>query len=90
MNVKRCIPAGKRLGRFEGPDGAFMGLVDGRTVEVTDAKDLSDVLLRGCHGTGDSLGLDGLKVLPPVHKPSKMICIGLNYRSHIKEMGSCN
>jgi 2-keto-4-pentenoate hydratase/2-oxohepta-3-ene-1,7-dioic acid hydratase in catechol pathway len=87
MSVERCIPAGKRLGRFDGPEGAFIGLVDGRAVEATDAKDLSDILQHGCRMTGSRLGLDGLKVLPPVHKPSKMICIGLNYRSHIKEMG---
>jgi len=76
-----------RLGRFQGPEGVFMGLVDGRSVEVTGAKGLSDVLRGGCRGTGVSHGLDELKVLPPVHNPSKMICIGLNYRSHIREMG---
>lgn len=85
--MERCIPAGKTLGRFDGPDGVFMGLVGGRSVEVTEAKDLSDTLRKGCIGTGDILELDGLKVLPPVNRPSKMICIGLNYRSHIKEMG---
>ncbi len=87
MNVERCIPADKRLGRFEGPEGPFMGLVDGRTVEVTDAKDISEILQHGCRGTGGRIELDGLKVLPPVHRPSKIICIGLNYKSHIREMG---
>lgn len=64
-----------------------MGLVDGTSVEATESKDLSDVLRHGCRGTGRTYALGQLRVLPPVHKPSKIICIGLNYRSHIKEMG---
>jgi 2-keto-4-pentenoate hydratase/2-oxohepta-3-ene-1,7-dioic acid hydratase in catechol pathway len=86
-NVERCIPRGRRLGRFEGPDGSFMGLVDGDSVEATESTDLSDLLEQGSQGSGASYNLGELRVLPPVHKPSKIICIGLNYRSHIKEMG---
>lgn len=82
-----CIPKGRLLGRFDGPDGVFMGLVDGGEVEATQARDLSDVLRHGCRSTGKVYGLDRLSTLPPVHRPSKIICIGLNYRSHIREMG---
>lgn len=85
--MERCIPAGRRLGRFEGQDGVFMGLVDGKSVEPTESKNLADVLSDGCRGTGRKLSLGQLRILPPVHRPSKIICIGLNYRSHIKEMG---
>jgi 2-keto-4-pentenoate hydratase/2-oxohepta-3-ene-1,7-dioic acid hydratase in catechol pathway len=85
--VERCIPEGRRLGRFQGPDGIFMGLVDGGEVEATESQDLSDLLTRGCRMAGATYALDRLRVLPPAHSPSKMICIGLNYRSHIREMG---
>jgi 2-keto-4-pentenoate hydratase/2-oxohepta-3-ene-1,7-dioic acid hydratase in catechol pathway len=85
--VERCIPEGRRLGRFQGPDGIFIGLVDGGEVEATESQDLSDFLRRGCRGTGTTFSLERLRVLSPVHAPSKMICIGLNYRSHIREMG---
>jgi 2-keto-4-pentenoate hydratase/2-oxohepta-3-ene-1,7-dioic acid hydratase in catechol pathway len=81
------LPKDRNLGRFLGPDGPFMGLVDGGSVEVLRARDPSEVLSRGCEPTGESRPLGGLKVLAPVPKPSKMICIGLNYRSHIEEMG---
>lgn len=64
-----------------------MGLVDGESVEATESNDLSDVLTRGCRGTGMTFSLGQLRLLPPVNRPSKIICIGLNYRSHIKEMG---
>lgn len=81
------IPEGRRLGRFEGPSDVFMGLVDGESVEVTESNDLSEVLESGCRGTGRTFRLGQLRLLPPVHRPSKIICVGLNYRSHIKEMG---
>ncbi len=86
-NVERWIPQGRRLGRFEGADGPFMGLVRGDTVEVLDASDLSEVVREGSRTTGSSLHLQGLRVLAPVARPSKVICVGLNYRSHILEMG---
>lgn len=86
-NVERCIPEGKRLGRFEGPDGVFMGLLDGGRVEATGSGDLAGVIAQGCGGTGRTYPLEELRVLAPVHRPSKIICIGLNYRSHIREMG---
>lgn len=84
--MERCIPEGRRLGRFEGPDGVFMGLVDGDSVEETGETDLAGVISRGCRGTGREHPLAQLRVLSPVHRPSKIICIGLNYRSHIREM----
>lgn len=86
-NVKCCIPVDRRLGRFEGPEGVFMGLVDGDSVESTESKDLADLSTRGCTPSGKTYSLDQLRVLPPAHRPSKIICIGLNYRSHINEMG---
>ncbi|MFE9322424.1 fumarylacetoacetate hydrolase family protein [Nocardia sp. NPDC052278] len=36
---------------------------------------------------GLSVDLDGVEYAPVVPKPSKVICVGLNYATHIKEMG---
>jgi acylpyruvate hydrolase len=37
--------------------------------------------------TGDQMPLDQVELLPPVPDPDKIICIGLNYRSHAAEAG---
>ena len=31
--------------------------------------------------------VDGLRLLPPLTRPGKIICIGLNYRAHAEEQG---
>ena len=36
---------------------------------------------------GDGLGLDELELEPPITDPDKIVCIGLNYRSHAEEAG---
>ena len=36
---------------------------------------------------GDGLALDSVRLLPPVGDPGKIVCIGLNYRSHAAEAG---
>lgn len=38
-------------------------------------------------GDGDRLELDGLDYAPLVPSPEKVVCVGLNYRNHILEMG---
>ena len=38
-------------------------------------------------GTGPSYPLEGATFAPVVPSPSKIVCVGLNYRSHILEMG---
>jgi 2-keto-4-pentenoate hydratase/2-oxohepta-3-ene-1,7-dioic acid hydratase in catechol pathway len=37
--------------------------------------------------TGASLPLDEVELLPPIPDPEKIVCIGLNYRSHAAEAG---
>ena len=32
--------------------------------------------------------LEGVKLLPPVPSPEKIICVGLNYADHAKETGA--
>ena len=33
------------------------------------------------------IDLDAVTLLPVIPRPEKIICVGLNYRSHIEEMG---
>jgi 2-keto-4-pentenoate hydratase/2-oxohepta-3-ene-1,7-dioic acid hydratase in catechol pathway len=58
-------------------DGAFLG-GDGlqRTAEAVAA------------GTLPAIDSDGLRVGPPVARPGKIVCIGLNYRDHAEETGA--
>jgi 2-keto-4-pentenoate hydratase/2-oxohepta-3-ene-1,7-dioic acid hydratase in catechol pathway len=36
---------------------------------------------------GDGVPLDEVELLPPIDRPGKLICIGLNYRRHAEEAG---
>src|SRR4051812_48084579 len=38
-------------------------------------------------GGGETHKQEELKLLPPISNPDKIICVGLNYRSHILETG---
>jgi 2-keto-4-pentenoate hydratase/2-oxohepta-3-ene-1,7-dioic acid hydratase in catechol pathway len=35
----------------------------------------------------DGVPVEGVDLLPPIARPSKLLCIGLNYRSHAEEQG---
>src|SRR4051812_1747305 len=35
----------------------------------------------------EGVPVEGVELLPPVTRPGKIICIGLNYRSHAEEQG---
>jgi acylpyruvate hydrolase len=36
----------------------------------------------------EGVPVDGVRLLPPVSRPGKIICIGLNYRAHAEEQGA--
>jgi 2-keto-4-pentenoate hydratase/2-oxohepta-3-ene-1,7-dioic acid hydratase in catechol pathway len=75
------------FGRFVAEGRTFVGMVADGTVAELDTDRMSDVF-NGLPGrTARSHDMRTLKLLPPVDRPSKIICIGLNYRSHIEEMG---
>ncbi|WP_298493297.1 fumarylacetoacetate hydrolase family protein [uncultured Maritimibacter sp.] len=87
-----------RLISFLRPDGtASYGTTDGTTVHDAGAElsgtyaDLRAVLAAGAiselSGRGPQCALDEVTLLSPVPNPDKIICIGLNYMSHIKETG---
>jgi 2-keto-4-pentenoate hydratase/2-oxohepta-3-ene-1,7-dioic acid hydratase in catechol pathway len=78
----------KLLGKFEKGEEVFMGVPRGDEVLETTASCLMDVIEHGVSECGRKHPMTAVRVLPPVDKPSKIICIGLNYRSHIREMGA--
>ncbi|HEY1274725.1 MAG TPA: fumarylacetoacetate hydrolase family protein [Thermoleophilaceae bacterium] len=58
--------------------------VEDRTVEAI----LEGGLLPEVHAIeDDGVPVEGVELLPPITHPGKIICIGLNYRSHAEEQG---
>jgi acylpyruvate hydrolase len=73
--------------RIDGTTAA--GRVDGDTIELLDALDVGEVLARGVDTvplTGQTLAFADADLAPVVIAPRKVICCGLNYRSHILEV----
>ena len=81
-----------RLVSFDFEGSARAGVLrDGHVDPVTGERTLEAVLADGpldaVETTGESLPLEGLTLLPPVTRPDKIVCIGLNYRAHAEEQG---
>src|SRR4051812_10761307 len=36
----------------------------------------------------EGVPVEGVDLLPPIARPNKIVCIGLNYRSHAEEQGA--
>jgi 2-keto-4-pentenoate hydratase/2-oxohepta-3-ene-1,7-dioic acid hydratase in catechol pathway len=73
--VNGILDAGGLLG--EHPMGLRRLLEDGRLGELTGRAEIA----------ADAEPASVLRLLPPVPDPDKIICIGLNYRSHAAEAG---
>lgn len=87
-----------RLASFLAEDGPSYGIVEEGGLRPASSglrarhPDLRALLAAGATGAlaaeaGEARPLDGLHLLPPVPNPDKIICIGLNYAAHIREMG---
>lgn len=77
-----------RYAAIRTPAGTRAGRVDGDVLVELDARDVGELLARGTHGeTGARHDLATADFAPVVTHPGKIICQGLNYRSHILEMG---
>lgn len=74
------------FGKFSTGSADFVGVVMGKTVKRLNTSRMTDVMSDEATATGETYDLDSLTVRAPVDRPSKIICIGLNYRSHIREM----
>lgn len=78
---------------FRTPDGHRAGRLDGESVTEIDASDVGALLAhedwKAIAGRADGSvhALADLDLAPVIPSPGKVICVGLNYRQHIVEMG---
>ncbi len=78
---------------FEQNGKALLGVRDGKQIRVLGEETLEQLLARGvdlqAYGRDtESKGTveeAGLKFLPPLRRPPKIICVGLNFSDHTKE-----
>ena len=74
-------------------DGAHRAVrVDDDAAMLLDAADVGELLADPrwrdrATQQGPQVALDGLDYAPLVPRPDKIICVGLNYRAHLAEMG---
>jgi 2-keto-4-pentenoate hydratase/2-oxohepta-3-ene-1,7-dioic acid hydratase in catechol pathway len=73
-----------RLLRFLGQDGPEFGLIDEEQVFPLGPVDITDLPVRSKDSTSHFLG--DVSLLPPVDRPSKVIGVGMNYRSFIEQL----
>jgi acylpyruvate hydrolase len=81
-----------RLVTLRTPNGTAAGRVDGDHIVELDATDLRDWLERQEAGvstaeTGRVVNRADADLAPLIPRPRKILCVGLNYRNHILEMG---
>jgi 2-keto-4-pentenoate hydratase/2-oxohepta-3-ene-1,7-dioic acid hydratase in catechol pathway len=65
-----------RAGRVLSLEGSLQQLVEAGSLAGVDVPD------------GDGVPLEDVELLPPIERPSKLVCIGLNYRAHAEEQGA--
>ncbi|MEX0835321.1 MAG: fumarylacetoacetate hydrolase family protein [Nitriliruptor sp.] len=70
-----------RFIRFAGDEGPRYGMLDGSEVAV-----IAPHPFAAHRPTGERVPVQGLQLLAPVI-PSKIVCVGKNYRDHAAEMG---
>ena len=80
-----------RYANYRVEEGEFAGVVEGALIRpligvpaLTGGFDW-DAVIRA--RLGDPLPIREVRLLPPVIKPDKIICLGLNYRGHVAETG---
>jgi acylpyruvate hydrolase len=80
-----------RLVTMRTPNGTRAGRVDDDRVVPLEAPDVAAVLAVGVGNvdeSGSPISLADADLAPVIPRPSKIFCLGLNYRSHIEEMGA--
>jgi acylpyruvate hydrolase len=69
----------------------YAGVLDGSDVNEAGEGGVGELLRRGelpaAPPSGESAPLSSVQLLPPVVDPGKIVCLGLNYRSHAEEAG---
>ncbi|MFM0755962.1 MULTISPECIES: fumarylacetoacetate hydrolase family protein [Paraburkholderia] len=82
-----------RLVNFMNDGRATLGVRDGDDVRVLGREPLESVLARGvdlvewarANATEEKLPMAALQLLPPLQRPPKILCVGLNFADHTKE-----
>ena len=81
-----------RLVSYRLGQNSFFGIRDGDRVTpigpATDNALLADLAAAARRPSGPSGALSDVAPLPPVSRPGKIVCIGLNYVDHAKEGGN--
>jgi acylpyruvate hydrolase len=79
-----------RLVSYEAGDGPRAGVLSDDGVEHA-GRSVLELLrsgsLESLAPSGSPVPLESVRLLPPVMAPEKIVCIGLNYRSHAEESG---
>src|SRR5438067_11858444 len=81
-----------RLVTLRTEDGARAGRLDGERIELLPFPDVGALLAEPGWGVaaktrGEAIDAADADYAPVVPKPNKIICLGLNYKAHIEEMG---
>ncbi|MEM7139815.1 MAG: fumarylacetoacetate hydrolase family protein [Actinomycetota bacterium] len=71
------------------PNGTRAARVDGDDLVMLDHADVGELLRSGDDGSGgrETISRHDADLAPLVTRPSKIVCVGVNYRDHIEEMG---
>ena len=82
-----------KLISYSSPDGTerFGIYAEGRASDLSSSYDgFADMLAdpNMASRASDGMKIDGARILPPADRRSKVLCLAVNYRSHIKETNS--
>ena len=83
-----------RLATVRTPGGTRAARQDGDELVLLDAYVDAGALLadedwpeRAAGAGGERVPLDGADLAPVIPRPPKIVCLGMNYGSHVEEMG---
>lgn len=82
-----------RLATVRHQGQTFAARIDGEAATLLDVPDVGQLLALGDDGSGAGVRELGTipaataRFAPPVLTPSKIVCVGMNYRGHIEETG---
>jgi len=77
-----------KVARFSTPgDDPRFAIVDDQDADAAELVVLAgDPMFAGYHPTGERVPLADAKLLAPVIPRSKVVCVGLNYAEHAKDL----
>jgi 2-keto-4-pentenoate hydratase/2-oxohepta-3-ene-1,7-dioic acid hydratase in catechol pathway len=70
---------------FERRGAREVGVLEGGSVRGTGVADMVAAISSRPEPTGPAIPLSSVRLLAPIPRPPKLICIGLNYRDHAAE-----